>query len=138
MPHGWERASTGLAEWEGNVFRVVPFQFEAVASRRLGNGGGDLVCDTVPDEVKGAFIGSNRMNGQCAAGVGEEHRSDARNYHNRLRVGKWHLLEPVEPVPHNVYPQRRIDRSDRKSKCNHAIERDPPRLPPAKQKVTVA
>jgi hypothetical protein len=120
------------------MFRVIPFQFEAVASHRLGNGGSNLVCDTFPDEVKGTFIGTYRVHGQRTAGVSDKHRSDARNYQNRLRVGKWHLLEPVEPVSYDVHPQRRIDGSDRERKSNHVKERDPPRSPLPKQKVTVA
>jgi hypothetical protein len=52
-----------LAEWERDMFRVVPFQFEAVALRCFGNGGSDLVCDTFPDEVESAVIGSYRVHG---------------------------------------------------------------------------
>jgi hypothetical protein len=120
------------------MFRVVPFQFEAVASHRLGNGGSNLVCDTFPDEVKSALIGSYCLHGQGTTCVGEEHRPDARNYHNRLCVGKGHLLEPVTPVSYDVHPQRRIDGSDRESKSSHVGERGPPRLPLPKREVTVA
>jgi hypothetical protein len=126
------------AEWEGNIRRVVPFQFKTMASRRLGNRGSDLVRDTFPDEVKCAFIGSYCVDGQFTTGVGEEHRPDARNYHARLRVGEGHLLEPVKLVPDDVHPQGRIDGSDREGRSNHVKERDPLRLPLPKRKVTVS
>ena len=93
------------AKWERDMFRVVPFQFEAVALSCFGNGGADLVCDPFLDEFESAVIGSHRVHGQFLAGVGEQYRSDARNYHNRLGIGERYLFEPVEPVPYNVYPQ---------------------------------
>ena len=86
------------------MFRVVPFQFEAVALRCLGNGGSDLVCDTFPDEVESAVIGSYRVQGQFLVGVGEEYCSDAWDYRNRLCVGEGHFFEPVELIPHDVHP----------------------------------
>jgi hypothetical protein len=118
--------------------RMVPFQFKSVASCRLGYGGSDLVRDAFLDEVKGAFIGSDCVDGQFTTGVGEEHGPDARNYYDRLRVGEGHLLEPVKPVPDDVYPQGRIDGGDRARKSNHVEERDPPRWPLPKRKVTVS
>lgn len=95
------------------MFWVVPLQLKAMAAHCLGDGDGDLVRDALPDEDKGVFIGSYRVHSQRTAGVCEKHRPDARNYHYRLRVREWDIFEPVKPVSHNVYPQRRIHRSDR-------------------------
>ena len=81
-----------LTQWDGNMLWVVPLQFEAVASRRLGNGGSDLVGDAFSDEIECAFIGSYYVHGQRAVGVGDEHRPEPRNYHYRFRVGEGHFL----------------------------------------------
>lgn len=74
------------------MFRVVPFQFEAVALCCFGNDGSDLVCNTFPDEVESAVIGSDCVQGQFLAGVGEQYCSNPRDYHNRLRVGEGYFL----------------------------------------------
>jgi hypothetical protein len=51
------------------MFRVVPFQFEAVALSCFGNGGANLVCYKLPDEVESAVIGSYRVHCRCRRGV---------------------------------------------------------------------
>ena len=91
-----------LPEWDGNVLRVVPFQFEPVTLSRLGNGRRDLGCDRFPDEGEGALIGCYRVHGEGPSGIGQEDRADPRNDQNRFGGGEGNLLEPVESVPDDV------------------------------------
>lgn len=92
LPHSTPKETLSvLAQRDRNMLWVVPLQFEAVALLRLGNGGGDFVCGAFSDEIECAFIRSHCVHGQRAAGVGDEHRPNAWDYHYRCRVGEGHF-----------------------------------------------
>ena len=91
-----------LPEWDKNVLRVVPFQFEAVTLSRLGNARRDLGCDRFPDEGEDALIGVYRVHGESPSGIGQEDGADPWNDQNRFGGGEGNLLEPVESVPDDV------------------------------------